>query len=76
MGAFVEQDYILRIWGGTTKDKQTNTIGVNIYRKRLPKGASLEAVRKSLLQQIERVCISSPYTYHVAPKPGGWLRDC
>jgi len=71
MGAFVEQDYALRIWGGTTKDSKTDTIGVKIYRKRLPQGASFEEVRDSLLKQIEQVCISSPYTYHIALKSGG-----
>jgi hypothetical protein len=76
MGISVEQNYTLRIWVGTTKDKQSDTIGIKIYRKRLPKGSSFEIVRKSLLQQIEQVCISSPYTYHIAVNQGGWLEDC
>jgi hypothetical protein len=75
MGAFVEQDYALRIWVGTAKDSKTDTIGVKIYRKRLPKRESFEVVRNSLLKQIEQVCISSPYTYHVALKSGGWLEN-
>jgi len=64
---------VLRIWAGENGKNETDNVAVMIYRKRLPKGASFEKVRKSLLDEIEKIVRISPYSYWVAPKASSWL---
>ena len=66
----------LRIWTGENEKNETDIVAVTIYRKRLPREASFEQVRKSLVIEINKLVKSRfPYSYWVSPKASSWLNE-
>ena len=64
----------LRIWAGENEKNETDIVAVTIYRRRLPKEAPFEQLRKSLVIEIDRLVKSKfSYSYWVSPKASRWL---
>ncbi|MFC2070283.1 hypothetical protein ACFLTB_03830 [Chloroflexota bacterium] len=63
----------IRIWAGESSKSGADNLGLIIYHKRLPKGVSLENLRKELLNEIEKIVNNRPYDYWISPKAKDWL---